>query len=260
MILLRTLTIMAGLLFALWLPTVSHAHTQDGTGMWYFTGSTYNAKTSPPDPEHRADPISIIWSGPTGAAVTTTSVISHVSNEWQARLIPTWAYGAQAMTERQVNVGCRSAQYVFMRDTSVNSGRWASSSAYMSSNPRCFNQYHSRMWSSAVHADLTCVACEDEWVLAGMHHERWGTANCRPYASPFPPQIGIRCDKPTHHINMSWDQARRVYMIEMNRLHCTESQWAINPESENYLYGEYQYSGIISRVSMRHKTNGCSGA
>jgi hypothetical protein len=240
-------------------PSLLRSRSGETRGWRRLGGADYQRPSDGAD-YHRADPISIIWSGPDGASITTTSVISHVSDEWEARRLPSWSYGAQAMTERQVNPGCRAAQYVFMRDTSVNSGRWASSSAYMSSNPKCFNQYHSRMWSSAVHADLTCVACEDEWVLAGMHHERWGTANCHPYASPLPPSIGIRCDKPTHHINMSWDQARRVYMIEMSRLHCTQSQWQVNPESQGFPYGGYEYSGIVSRVSMRHKSNGCSGA
>jgi hypothetical protein len=230
-------------------PTIASPHIMDSNGMWYFTGSTYNAKTSPPDPDHRADPITILWYGLTNTPVTIDSVVDHIDNEWQDRKLPSWAFPGESMNSRS-NPGCTAPQFVFMRDTSVNSGAWSTSSRYMSTNHTCFNQYHTRMWSSHVHAGETGASHDNEWVLAGIHHERWGGGGCSVASFPLP---HVRCRKPTHHINMTWDQARRVYLTVMGRQHCVTAEGLINPESQGWRYGRMPpYSGIVSRLSIEH--------
>ena len=135
----------------------------------------------------------------------------------------------------------------------ANSGAWSTSSGYMSTNTLCFNQYHTRMWSSDVHADLTGSSHQGEWVLAGIHHERWGSDCHGVTVTPAVPPVRPNCDKPTHHINMTWDQARRVDLSVMNDEHCATVQWANHPESNGSVYGNQPaYSGIISRLTLEH--------
>ena len=133
-----------------------------------------------------------------------------------------------------------------------------SSTAYMTTNGACGSQYHIRLWSSAVHSQMFSGAEHiSEWVLTPIHHE---------HPAPRVPSI----DKPIpskHVIDLPWDQARSVYMHTMGEVHCIEREWTVRDEnpggSAGHAYGDIKqpYSGIISRVSLRHESDGgCSGA
>jgi len=121
----------------------------------------------------------------------------------------------------------------------------------MSTDALCRNQYHSRLWSSAVHADETGPSHEDEWVLATIHYERLSVRCERAAPATIP-----LCTTEGHKHGLTWDQARKVYLNQMGRVHCTYTPNDRNPETEGFPYATMTYSGIYHRVSMRHIADG----
>lgn len=225
------------------------AHVKTDAGSWLFTGSTYRDDDGPPDRGERADPISVVWRGPTGTDVTVRRAQIHTEEHWRERRIPSQFPRGRAMRPR-TNPFCTDAQHVFYRDgTGVNNGRWAASTGYMSTNHLCGNQWHIRMWSSQIHGEMFGEAHRLEWVLAPMHHDRV-VIRCRRTA------IGRRC-RPTHRGDVPWDQARFVYYRNIRPEHCVDPVWAVHPESDGHDYQGIEYSGIISRISFRHRSAGC---
>jgi hypothetical protein len=260
---LRVIKRSAGLAAAALLVLCSGAEAQvkDSNGQWAFTGSTYRKATDPPAPAQRADPISVIWLGPAGASVTVRKVEDHTSAHWTARRIPDGFPKADTMAVRNApwQFACRDAHFVFMRtaDQGPNDGAWGASTGYMSTSSTCRTQYHLRLWSSAAYADANPGSADaGEWVLAPIHHEH-----------PI-----VRCVKhvlgvcvlylPDHQIDLEWDQARYIYFHVMTKVHCGDLQWDYNPESTGYQYGSDvgPYSGLVSRISLQHRSEGCTGA
>lgn len=240
------------------IPASGHTRTQDGR--WYFSGSTYNKdqdRSRPPQRANRTDPVTVIWRGPPGTTASVARALSHTQEHWRERYIPSRFPRGAFMKRRTANPACRDAQYIFMRRGNASRlGRWASSIAYMSTNGTCQNQYHIRMWSSGVHAGFFGTLHESEWVLAPIHHERV-RISCGLTGS-FPNFVpGCR---PRHKIDLPWDQARYIYYRTQRRAHCVDPLWAIHPESQGQRYSNYRNSGIISRISFRHRSEGCGGA
>jgi hypothetical protein len=81
-----------------------------------------------------------------------------------------------------------------------------------------------------------------EWVLAPIHHEN-----------------AEHVDIPPHNVDMPWDVSRMIYPTVMSYVHCTDFDWAMHPEAATD-YGPYPNSGTISRISFRHRSDGCTGA
>jgi hypothetical protein len=234
---------------------VAGAHVKTDAGNWLFTGSTYSGdsdRSKPPNRENRSDPVSVIWRGPTGATATIARAEDHTEQHWRDRRIPDRYPNGAFMRPRNNSTNervCRDAQLVWYRDgNDANHGGWAQSRGYMSTNGLCANQYHLRMYSSALHAQLFGSNHASEWVLAPIHHEHVEIS------VDWPPQ--------RHVIDLPWDQSRSVYMHTMGAVHCIERDWAVHPESQDAQYGDIRvpYSGIISRISFRHKSEGCDGA
>lgn len=229
-------------------PALAHVKTSDGR--WLFTGSTYRSdqdRTHPPNRTYRSDPISVIWRGPSGTDATVRRAQIHTEEHWRERRIPSNYPGGARMRVRNLNPFCRKAQYVFnRRGNSPNDGRWSSSVGYMSTNGACARQYHIRMFNSNVHGsdDFFGADHRNEWVLAPIHHERV-VLRCG-----FARTTGI-C-RPDHKVDMSWDQARYIYYRTMKPEHCVDPKWAVHPESQRFTYGDYEYTGLISRISFRH--------
>jgi hypothetical protein len=238
--------------------TTASAHVKTDQGNWLFTGSTYNPDNlgRSPDPDLRSDPVSVVWRGPSGATATLARAMDHTEQHWRDRRIPDRYPNGAFMRPRHdddTEAFCRDPQLIFYRDgNQANSGAWSQSRAYMSTNHLCGNQYHVRMWSSAIHGGFFPGGDHTaEWVIAPIHHERLALQD---------PTGG---DRPTRHIiDLPWDQARSVYMHTIGAVHCIDRGWQVHPESEDHQYGDIRmpYSGIVSRISFRHRSEGCDGA
>lgn len=238
------------------LGTSAQAHVKTDSGKWLFTGSTYRSNSEPPRRAERSDPINVVWRGPSGAFASIAGAVSHIEADWRDRYVP-GRYPRGARMRPRTNRPCTDAQWVFLRrGSAANDGRAVTSTRYMSTNGLCLNQYHTRMWSSDVHASFFGEEHRNEWVLTPIHHER----------------VALRCGfvgttgicRPRHRIDLSFDQARSVFVHAIKRSHCYDRKWAVHPESAGFPYapgdGIGPYSGIISRISFRHRSDGCSGA
>lgn len=253
---LRSATIAATLLASAAACAPAVAHVRLGEDNWLFTGSTYRTdqdRNESPRREHRADPVTVIWRGPSGTDATIRRARDHTEADWTERTIP-GGYPRGARMRPRINPGCTDPQFVFYRrGMDPNDGAWTQSRAYMSTNATCGNQYHLRMYSSALHGQFFAGAeHQNEWVLAPIHHERL-IVRLVPQPFPLPPRLDT-----DHRIDLPWDGARRVYLHAM-RIHCTQNEWAMHPESTLFRYGRYVNSGIISRISFRHDSEGCDG-
>jgi hypothetical protein len=219
-------------------PAAAHVKTAQGT--WLFTGSTYSETTPHPEIFNRSDPVNVIWRGPSGASVSISRVLEHVEADWTDRRIP-GQYPRGARMRPRANPLCADPQYVFMRDgDDKNSGDWTQSLSYMSTNGVCGNQYHTRLFDDSLHTSLFPGSeNQEEWVLTPIHHER----------------VRFLLD---HEIDLPWDQARSAYIHAM-KVHCSERGWAMHDESATD-YGRFPNSGIISRISIRHRSVGCEDA
>ena len=230
------------------------AHVKTSSGKWLFTGSTYNTNANPPERDHRSDPINVVWRGPSGTFANIERAITHINTDWRDRYVPGRYPRGNRMGLRD-NPFCTGAQWVFMRrGNAANDGESIASAAYMSTNAACGDQYHTRMWSSYVHGAFFGDDHRNEWVLTPIHHDHL-VLRCR--ARIFP------C-RPEHAIDLPFDQARSVFVHAMKRVHCYERKWAVHPESAGFPYGagdgQGPYSGIITRISFKHESEGCNGA
>jgi hypothetical protein len=225
------------------------AHIRLSEQDWLITGSTYSDDEDPhPMLGDRSDPVSVVWMGPSGATATIARAADHIEQHWRERRIPTRHYPRGAfMRQRNHNPFCMDPQWVFYREGSDNNvGRWAQSTAYMTTNNACSDQYHIRLWSSRVHGAIFGADHATDWVLSPIHHE-----------TATPPEGGVG-----HQPDLGFDSARSAYMHTMNDVHCVDRGWANHMESRNHQYGGLGvlYSGTISRVSFRHKAEGCENA
>lgn len=212
------------------------AHVRDGKGRFYFGGSTYNTdqpRNELPRRRYRSDPMSVIWRT-AGQSVGTGDAISHTREHWRERFIPDRFPRGARMNLRETNPFCRDPQLVFMRGGPARQ-RYQTSDYYMSTNGTCGNQYHVRLWTSRIHADIFGPSHSFDWALTPIHHERVG-GNFR------------------HEIDLPFDQARFVYARVMESVHCVDRRFGIHPHSEGVQYGDGGggYSGIISRISVNH--------
>jgi hypothetical protein len=235
----------------------AHGHVRTADDNWLFTGSTYSGdadRSAPPSRDDRSDSMSVIWRGPSGTTATPARAMEHTEQHWRQRRIPDddrYEDGA-FMRPRGGGFGewCRDPQLVFYRDgNDANRGAWSQSATYMSTDAACWWQYHIRMWSSAIHAGFFGAGEHTaEWVLAPIHHETVSAIN---YIE----------DSALHDIDMPWDLTRRLYVrYQMGAVHCVDMDWQMHDESTGFDYQGYEYSGRISRISFRHRCDGCTGA
>lgn len=247
---LRSSVITAALLVVVVACTPAAAHVKTAQGNWLFTGSTYSAdqdRDESPNRDHRSDPVTVVWRGPAGTSATVRRALDHTEEHWRERWIPS-VYPRGAFMRPRTNPLCTSPQFVFYRrGNDPNDGAWAQSRAYMSTNHRCLNQYHIRMFTDFLHGQFFPGAeHQNEIVLAPIHHERVRVEfHCCP---------GIPIVR-GHQIDVPWDGTRRVYLHAM-KPHCVQDEWEQHPESSTD-YGRYPNSGIISRISFRHDSEGC---
>lgn len=241
---------------ALMMSAPAQAHVIEGKNKWLITGSTYDKKPeSGPRTADRKDPISVIWKGPNGAVASIGAAMDHTNAHWTERRIREKYPRGKEMKPRTKNPLCTAAQFVFMRDgNGVNSGKWSSSRGYMSTNGACGNQYHIRLWNDAAHADFFGASHRFDFVLAPIHHDHVVSKCVRGAGG-----IILYC-RPDHVGDVPWDSVRTIYWKTMRPEHCTKLHWRVNPESEGFTYGKYKYSGVVSRISFRHRSAGCAGA
>ena len=226
-------------------------------GRWLFTGSTYGHSYEPPRRSDRVDPISVIWQGPSGSYANLKIVANHLEADWRDRYVP-GRYPRGARMKTRTEKFCTNSQWVFMRSgSSANTGDAVETGRHMSTNGQCTgNQYHTRMWSSAKHGSYFGSEYANEWVLSPIHHESSVTEN--------PNADGIDVNFHGHQIDLDFDLARSVYAHAMMRSHCIDRTWRVHPESsDGFEYGPEgygPYSGIITRISFKHRSEGCAGA
>lgn len=227
------------------------AHVQTDQGNWLFTGSTYSDdqdRSQPPNRDHRSDPVTVVWRGPSGTDATVRRALDHTEEHWTDRHIPDSDYPRGARMRPRSNPFCTDPQFVvfFRSGNQANQGAWAQSRSYMSTNHLCGNQYHVRLWTDYLHGQFFPGAeHQHEFVLAPIHHER----------VRFRLLDALRL--PYHQIDLPWDLARRAYLYALDA-HCVEFGWAAHPEADED-YGDFPNSGIISRIGFRHDTEGCTG-
>ena len=65
-------------------------HVKTSAGNWLFTASTYSSDDDGGSPQFddRSDPVSVIWRGPSTAAITIGAVKAHTDQHWRDRRIP----------------------------------------------------------------------------------------------------------------------------------------------------------------------------
>jgi hypothetical protein len=229
------------------------AHVKTTAGNWLFTGETYNTdqdRGTSPNRAHRSDPVTVVWRGPAGTSATVRRALDHTEEHWRERRIPS-VYPRGRFMRPRTNPFCTDPQFVFFRrGDAPNIGGWAQSRAYMSTNHTCGNQYHIRMFSDFLHGQFFPGAeHQHEFVLAPIHHER-ARFNVDFHCCPGVPIVTVR-----HRIDLPWDGARRVYLHAL-KPHCREFDWEFNSDASTE-YGDHPNSGIVSRISFRHASEGC---
>lgn len=219
----------------------AQAHTRNTKGHWLFSGSTY--KTKEFGSENRSDPLALIWAGPDSVGVTYSGVARHLSDDWRPR------YGTWGTRNR--NRLCRAKQAIHYAAPG-GGGSWANFTFTGSTSSKCGKQYHSRYWSDVTHNNLWGSGHPDfQWVVGGIHHEHpitrlvcFGSGTTRACTL-----------KPDHKIDMPWDDARVIAYYAM-RTHCRVRHWAVQPGAKHW-YGNFENSGMITRISTRHRSQGC---
>ena len=80
--------------------------------------------------------------------------------------------------------------------------------------------------------------------MGGLHHEH---------------PVGARKLIPLKHvIDRDWDRVR-VEMTKGMRIHCSVRRWKFHPQADG-IWQNYENSGFIARISLRHRSQGCDGA
>jgi len=230
-------------LAALVLAPAAAAHVKTNEGRWLLSGSTYSGMDQddePPRQENRTDPVSVMWRGG-NHDYTIGHVVNHTHQHWRDRRIPDRFPNGRFMEQRRDNPLCRDAQFIFMRQSGdANDGDFSPSQSYMSTNGACTNQYHIRLWNDDVHGGFFGSNHFGEFVVSPIHHETTTEGG--------------------HEIDLEFDHARRIYYLEMAP-HCKKRRWAVHPESDGWRYSDgVPYTGIITKISMRHRSDTCNGA
>jgi hypothetical protein len=101
------------------------------------------------------------------------------------------------------------------------------------------NQYHARFWVDSGHQNIQ--PAHDglgSWVLVGFHHEKVRSFH--------------------HHIDVPWDQAQYAMNRALHRL-CQYGRWGIHDRGR-FKYGDFRWSGRMTRLTTRETRGGCANA
>jgi hypothetical protein len=194
---------------------------------WYFRGSTYRDKAV----KKRADPVNLLWLG--GGKATLADVGTHLAEDWPSRTV----FGLGGM--KATPAVCHTGQY--MRWRHLPGGDVDKNDISLSTSNICRKQFHFRGWDDYEHWKGTGYLGHprNSWVVGGIHHENFKL-------------------KGGHKPDRAWDVVRFQAVKNMKR-HCSYARWRFHPGAARD-YQEIPNSGYIARISMRHTSEGCSGA
>jgi hypothetical protein len=218
---------------ALGMPADSSSHYRSAKKGWYFYGTLYHDRALVED-RSQNDPMSLIFGGGQwkgsgqpacgfGYDASPGCITTQITTHWEGM-------------ERMPRV-CNSNAYVVYRD---GSGRreFTSRDNGLSTSRTCGRQFHIRLYSDHVHADLNPHHGRDNrWTLAGVHRERKGD----------------------HRIIMDWDDARVITVKRMSRRACNIRHWHVHPGAAGK-YQNFKTSGMMSQIALSQKSDGCKGS
>jgi len=229
----------------------------NAAGQWYFTGVTY--KDRPLTKANQKDPVNVFFYGAGDSSPYTRARIEqHLRDDWDTSRVG----GRPWSTDDQIIGVCKDKQYVgWPGYPGMDSDRtdWLGSTSakvFVPGLPSgqyktgCFAQHHMRFWDDQEHTRLTPAGThvQDDWVVAGFHHERSVSK-----VDPFK----VTCCA-GHKIDRDWDRVR-VEFTKGLATHCTVRRWKYQPQADGMFQG-FENSGLVARVSLRHRSQGCSGA
>lgn len=257
---IRNLALCATLVALALVPATSWGHLRTQQGDWLVSPHSFKQPDNPPNKDTVPSlPFSVIFKGE-GFDYTYDSVIRHVEADWTSENVPGQFAGAGDMRERDTG-NCKTSRYAFFRlGNKARVGQPVDLGDTVSTSKGCRTQYHMRLWAAGDYHDRvqTDPAHDnDSFVLTDMHYE---TINLNPFSDDFhkrhrvdnPAQRG----GPSHEI----DAARRVAILAMREEHCIDRRWATREPSRDETYGDSEnYSGIITRISLRHRDDSARG-
>jgi len=239
------LTVLMSISFALISPLSADGHysTLDDPrpeGVWFNYGVLY--KGEDPVRSTMKDPVNLVFAGGSyegNSNVHAGTVARALDDNWDSRyenrmrkervcvssLNLIWRHSAGRQKKKEGSPDRSAPKQDFQR---------------LATHPNCDDQYHIRGYEDGVHYKHTNHGRRDQYLLAGIHHEKRKGA------------VG------GHKPDRDWDKVR-AEAVKAMRKHCSVYHFAYHPAAERTFQG-YDNTGLIDRISLRLRSSGCGGA